>query len=525
MSRYLYMLVFSLILTSPAWPQSAPLYRITVVERTVKSVNYQYRNGPTEIDFRGTVLLPEAKGDATVESKSGRTEVAARFNHLPAPGRFGGEYLAYVLWAITPDGHPKNLGEIVPGSSDKAKTNVTTDLQAFGMIVTAEPYAAVRQPSDVVVMENEIRPDTIGTIEPVEARYELMPRHGYTYDKPANPGAAEDQGPKVSMNEYEIRLELYQAQNAVQIAHASDAGQYAGDLLNKAQAQLQKARTLHDQKADKSLVISAAREAAQTAEDARLIGDQRAKDAEIAKARSDAERERQLRASAEDDAKQARMEAQQAKTEAQAAVTQAEQAQAAANADRAQTEETRQDSLPQVPPTPVTTPAASSIISSTMPPAPDNRAPLELRAKLAQSLNGLFASQDTPRGLVASIPASDFREGQPAASVTARLAQLAVLVKAHPGLTVEVDGNCDSESADAERIAFERAEGVRDALVRAGLPSSFIQARAMGNSRPIGPNTSAQSREANRRTEIVISGAAIGNTAVWDRSYSILPKN
>lgn len=249
MGRHLAVLaILGCSLTVSAWPQNVPLYRITVVERTLKAVNYQYRNGPTAIDFRGTVLLPDSKGDATVESKSGRTEIDAHFGHLPAPSRFGNEYLTYVLWAITPEGHPKNLGEIVPGSSDKANTKVTTDLQSFGMIVTAEPYAAVRQPSDVVVMENEIRPDTIGSIKPIEVRYELMPRHAYTYDKSLSRVAAGNETPMVSMSEYETLLELYQAQNAVQIAQASGAAEYAGDVLGKAESQLQNAQQLHASK-------------------------------------------------------------------------------------------------------------------------------------------------------------------------------------------------------------------------------------------------------------------------------------
>ncbi len=184
--------IFALNLMPAGWGQSVPLYRVTVVERTVKAVNYQYRSGPTGLDFHGTVLLPESKGNATVESKAGRTEIDAHFSHLQSPARFGGEYLTYVLWAITPEGQPKNLGEIISGSSDKAHTTVTTDLQAFGLIVTAEPYATVREPSGCGgAGEREIRPDTIGSIEPVQVRYELMPRHGYTYNKPADVNAVE----------------------------------------------------------------------------------------------------------------------------------------------------------------------------------------------------------------------------------------------------------------------------------------------------------------------------------------------
>jgi hypothetical protein len=128
---------------------NVPIYRVTVVQRSVEAINYQYRAGPTKIDFRGTVLLPKAKGDATVESRRGRTEIDAKIDNVEESQRFGREYLTYVLWAITPEGRPHNLGEIVPGPSNKAKLRVTTDLQAFGLIVTAEPHFAVTIPSTV----------------------------------------------------------------------------------------------------------------------------------------------------------------------------------------------------------------------------------------------------------------------------------------------------------------------------------------------------------------------------------------
>src|SRR5271170_2907583 len=168
----------------PTQSGPAPIYHVTVTERTVKAINYQYRNGPTMIDFRGTVLMPKAKGEATVESKQGRSEIDVRFDNLLEPSRFGREYLTYVLWALTPDGRPHNIGEVVANGSDKAHLRVTTDYQAFAMIVTAEPYSAVRLPSDVVILENQVRPDTIGKIEQVTARYELLPRGQYSWQIP-----------------------------------------------------------------------------------------------------------------------------------------------------------------------------------------------------------------------------------------------------------------------------------------------------------------------------------------------------
>lgn len=178
---------------------SAPIYRVTVVERTMKAINYQYRNGPTNIDFRGTVLLPKAKGEAIVESRQGRTEIDAKFENLTTPQAFGREYMTYVLWAITPEGRPRAIAEIVPNSSNKASVRVTTDLQAFGLMITAEPYSAVHQPSDVVVAENAIREDTVGKIEQIDAKYELMPRGHYTWQVSDALNAELANAPKVSM--------------------------------------------------------------------------------------------------------------------------------------------------------------------------------------------------------------------------------------------------------------------------------------------------------------------------------------
>ena len=58
---------------------------------------------------------------------------------------------------------------------------MTTELQVFGLVVTAEPYFAVSRPSDVVVMENVVRPDTVGKIEVIDAKYELLQRGQYQH--------------------------------------------------------------------------------------------------------------------------------------------------------------------------------------------------------------------------------------------------------------------------------------------------------------------------------------------------------
>jgi hypothetical protein len=250
--------------------EAAPIYRIRVVGRTTKAVNYRRDGSSTPIDFRGTVLLPEAEGSARVKANKGSTEVRAKFKKLPAPTRFGLEYLTYVLWAITPEGRAINMGEILTDNDFEGKLNVTSDLQAFAMIVTAEPYFSVTQPSDVVVMENAVNKNTVGRIELVDANYELLKRGEYSYDTAA---AQADTGTreKLPMDRYEALVAVYQAQNAVQIAESLGAQQHAAETLAKAQQLLLTSRQLYDRKSDTRTIIQTARQAAQTAEDARLI--------------------------------------------------------------------------------------------------------------------------------------------------------------------------------------------------------------------------------------------------------------
>lgn len=249
----------------------APIYRVTVVQRSLPAVNYGHRSEPTKIDFRGTVLAPAAHGSATVESKVGAVTIHAKLAGLDSPAKFGPQYLTYVLWAISPEGQTERLGEVITNHSDDAKLEVSTSLQTFGLLVTAEPYFAVSKPGPVVVMENVLRPDTIGTSEPVSAKYELLPRvETYTVNLPP-PGAAPAGGAMVSQREYEAVLALYQAQNAIQIARAEGVDGRARETLQKAEHLEQEAEQIPNRKANSERVISLARQAAQTAEDARNI--------------------------------------------------------------------------------------------------------------------------------------------------------------------------------------------------------------------------------------------------------------
>jgi outer membrane protein OmpA-like peptidoglycan-associated protein len=242
---------------------ATPIYRITVVERTTKAINYNHRSGSTKIDFRGTALLPDARGEATVESKQGVIKIDARMEKLQPATKFGPEYLTYVMWAITPEGRATNVGEVLL-DGDKTKLDATTELQSFGLIVTAEPYFAVTQPSDVVVMENFVRHDTSGTIEELDAKYELLQRGQYTLN--VNPSEIKP----VQLNS-KVPLELYEARNAVQIARWTGAETYAPGTLKRAVQDLENAEGYLTGKAGRKPIGTVAREAVQMAEDARII--------------------------------------------------------------------------------------------------------------------------------------------------------------------------------------------------------------------------------------------------------------
>jgi outer membrane protein OmpA-like peptidoglycan-associated protein len=493
--------VLAILSTSVAGAQQVPIYQITVTERTVKAVNYQYRNGPTRLDFRGTVLLPYAKGEAVVESKAGRTDVQVKFDRLEAPTRFGSEYLTYVLWAITSEGHAKNLGEVLPDGGDHAQLQVTSDLQAFGMIVTAEPYSAVRQPSDVVVMENEIRPDTVGRIETIQAKYELLPRGQYTYVKPSELRPPE--GPKVSMAQYESMVELYQAQNAVQIAQSQGADRYAAETFSKAEELLGQAQQMQARKAGRSEVVAIARQAAQTAEDARMIALKRKQDADLAAAQQAAKEAEAGRIAAERSAQQARIEASAERARLEEA-----------SADRAAAAAVATEPAPPPPPAaapePVTVPSRRS----------DEGSRRDMRISLLRELNTILAATDSPRGLVVTLPDGSFRNAELDEPSAARVSRLATAL-AQRGMTVRVEGYMDAPDVTADDLSYRRAAAVRMALVRNGLAPGLVTAQGLGGARPLVSNASPGGRMQNRRVEIVITGESIGTIPSWDRTYSL----
>lgn len=490
--------------------RNVPIYQVTVIQRTVKAINYEYRSGPTGIDFTGTVLLPHSKGDAIVESKQGRTEIEAHIEGLKSPQQFGRDYLTYVLWAITPDGRPHNLAEIVPSHSDKATLRATTDLQAFALIVTAEPYSAVRQPSDVVVLENQVRPDTIGTIEEVNAKYDLLRRGPSTVQAPG--GAVAPNGPNVSTHEFEALTELYEAQSAVNMAAGAQGDKYAPEIFARAQTMLQNAQQLHASKADYRRVVQSAREAAQTAEDARLIAERRTQEAELqAKAAELSAAQAQL-AAAETARKSEAERAQAALATAQEAQAQAADAQAEADRRAREAAEAQARAAQE-------SAARARVEAQSKAPSVTDQRQRTLRATLLVTLKQTLPTLDTGRGLVVTLPDSAFRGGALRDEFSKPVMQVAATLAAQPGLHVAVQGY--SDRGDQESVCQERADSVRRILEMAGMGRGTVSAEALGDSRPLTSNSTEQGRLQNRRVEMVISGAPIGNLPTWEHPQTL----
>jgi outer membrane protein OmpA-like peptidoglycan-associated protein len=485
----------------------APVIQINVT-RTIQAVNYMAK-GSTRIDFRGTALLPQATGQAKVEAKNGAVSINANFDNLSGAGQFGAAYLTYVLWAITPEGRANNLGQLVL-DGQKSKVQVTTRLQTFGLIVTAEPYYAVSFPSDEVVLENIVRADTKGQIDAVDAKYELLQRSRY---KDLNLAPIDD--------DPTVPLDLLQARNAKRIAQLRGADKYAADSWGKASDALTRAEDYETRKQKKS-VPSAARDAVQSYEDAITISVKRQDDERLAKereagaqreaqAKSEQEAEAQRRALAEK--QQAEAEKQQAEAEKQkmqAELAAAKEAQARAEAQKAQADAEKAQAEAQAKQQDAQAQAEREKEAAEK----AEREKQELRATLLAQFNKILETRDSPRGLVVNLGDVLFATAKYDLRPEARerLAKLSGIVLAHPGLNLTVEGHTDNVGSDAfnQTLSEQRAQSVRQYLIDQGLDAGTITAQGFGKTMPVADNSTAEGRQKNRRVEIIVSGEVIG---------------
>lgn len=449
------------------------LFRVKVVQRDLDAVNYLHRSGSTSISFKGTQLMPFAKGAAKVTSERGGIHISARFQGLTPANGFGPEYLTYVLWAITPDGRPNNLGEVLP-ANNKNNIDVTTALQSFGLIVTAEPYFSVTQPSDVVVLQNVFNDKTNGVLEKVNAHYLLLPRGTY----------AQTEGSKTVLNpitrDEKSPLELYQANNAIRIAQMAGADKYAPDIMKEAMQDLQNASDIDsNKKSDRRMEITFARQAVQRAEDARIVtlrkqAAERQYDAEVAR-------------------RNAQMQAQQSQLDAE----RSQAAQAQADADRARAEADAAEARAR---------AAEATKSAT-----DANA---VRERLRSQLNSVLATSESARGLIVNMSDVLFDTGRYTLKTGTQisLAKVSGILQAYPGLKLQVEGYTDSVGSDEynQKLSENRADAVRDFLVTQGVQPDNITATGYGKAKPVADNATSSGRAQNRRVNLVVSGDAIG---------------
>ena len=492
----------------------------TTVSRTIKAMHYRIQGGSTNVSFHGTELSQRAAGEAKVEGKKVNFAIEAKFQGFEDATKFGLEYLTYVMWAVSPEGRPVNLGEVSLDHHGNAQLKAFTDMQTFGMIVTAEPYFAVSQPGNMVVAESSFISGA--ATENIDAKYELVTRGTYSSTNTRINDAIFGIDPKTP-------LELFEARNAMRIAHIASGDKYASSIITKASQQLLHAEELYRQKAKKEAVEAAAKEATETCEEARLMAvkqkaeeeAQAAAAAREAKARADAEAEAKRRADAEAaraQAEQARIQAEQAKAEAERMKQEAlaaaqEAARQKEAAEKAKAEAVAQQQALAAEADKAKAAAAQS--DALRQQAEQEKA--ELRARLLQQLNSILATRDSARGLIANMSDVLFRSGsfELLPGARERLAKVSGIILAYPSLHVSVEGHTDSVGGDEynQTLSERRAQAVRDYFVQQGVSSNSVEAHGFGKTEPIASNDTSEGRAQNRRVELVLSGDAIGNSS------------
>jgi len=460
-------------------------YKVRAVQQDIDCINYLHRSGSTDIKFVGTSLLPGAEGKATVKSERGGITIDAEFKGLTPANGFGPKFLTYVLWAISPDGRPNNLGEVLPAGT-KNNIHVTTALQSFGLIVTAEPYFSVSTPSDLIVLKNVATDNTNGVLEKVTAHATLFP-HGM-YD--AETDGSHSVGHPITRNEHSP-LELYEAYNAVAFAQATGSEKYSPEIFAKATQDLQNAADMDQNKhRDEKMEITYAREAVERAEDARV-------DTLRKKA---AERQRNTEI-AKNDAQQQAAQSQLQAEQAQLAAAQAEAAKQQADAARAEAE--AQAALAKAQAAAANQQAASATENAE-----------QVREKLREQLNTVLATTESARGLIVNMSDVLFDTGKYTLKTGTQisLAKVAGILEAYPGLKVQVEGYTDSVGGDAynQTLSENRANAVMNFLVSQGVNQANITAQGYGKADPVADNSTAAGRAQNRRVNLVVSGAEIG---------------
>lgn len=472
--------------------QLAVLYELRPTLANIRVFSYAAMDGNVELRMEPTELASGASGELRVRSRTSYNEIDLRVKNLPTPQAVGPEYLTYVVWTISPAGIGTNLGELSLERGE-GRLRTQTDLQSFGLIVSAEPYFAATMPSDSIVLENAPDPSQKRTpaVSAVEGRF--MPRGQYKV-------GAELGEVKPFTFEPGVPLDVYQARNALLVGKRTGTDRFVSEAYTAAQTLLGRAEELYHG-GDAKAATAVAREAVQAIGDAVKLSIER-QDKLRSELISRAADDRVRRASSmAEDAERRMQDAQRKQQEAEAAAREAQaKRQQAEDEMRLAVEERRRAQQEAI--------EARQIAQKLV------QEQRQLRDLLVERLNQVLETEDTERGLVVRLSDILFDPGRFTLKTDTRvlLARIAGILSWAPGIQVQVEGHTDN-TGDAGRnqtLSEQRAAAVENFLVQQGMPASNLSSMGYGESRPIAANDSRAGREKNRRVELVLSGEMIG---------------
>jgi outer membrane protein OmpA-like peptidoglycan-associated protein len=514
--RFISLLFIALMATAAFVHAQSDMPRQTV------AITYPLDQSVT-VKFRGTTRLPRLTGEAKVRRAGRRgTRVELSIDNLPRANELGGVYTTYVLWAISPEGRVDNMGEIKRGGSFivSSKLDVTTPLQTFALIVTAEPHFMVRGPSRMVVLEN-LPPQKPGDADIATVNVQYL---GNTSDY-----FNDARVPDVPDSDYlKTPVSLLGARQAVNLARYAGATRDAADELKEAQdalAQAENAWRLRQPEADIDAAarraISLGVRAEEVAEGGKAARqrreeiarrDEAVRDAEenastatkqIADLRTALEREQRARELAERDAVNATQQARDLRTEVarlrdEIQTIRAEGEEAKVKLARIEGERAAEEARK----------AGEQRVEQQRASA----------ATLKQTLARYGAVRETNRGLVLVLPESFWtsaRASDLSAAALAKLEPLAALLANNPDYQIVIEAYTDNRGDEGilQQLTQDRARILAERFVNAGIDGARIQANGMGTANPVAPNTNPNSRLRNRRTEIILVPASAPTSA------------
>ena len=482
--------------------------------RTTIAITYPL-DQTIEVPFHGTTRLPRLKGSAKVRRQGRRgTRVELNIDNLPRAYELGGVYTTYVLWAISPDGHVDNLGEIKRSGSGliDSKIDVTTPLQTFALVVTAEPHFLVHSPSRMVVMEN-MAPVLIRDAQAETSKIQYI---GNTSDYFRDPNV-----PQIAETDFrEIPVALLGARQAVNLARYAGAERDAPNELRAAQADLEQAESAQRMRQPEREIDILARQAISSgakAEDMALVrrasrerreeierrdvavrkAEENAETAnqEITRLKAELDNERHARELAERDSLSATEQLRDARTEI--ARLREEMQTVRADSEDAKVKLARIEGEKQ----------AEEARRASDKRGADQRAAAET---LKQTLARFGTVRDNNRGTTLVLSESIWanpRSASLVAAAAAKLDQIGALLANNPDYQISIESFTDNrgEEGALQQLTQDRARVLSERLAGSGVDVTRIQASGLGGSNPIAPNTTVASRAKNRRTEITLS--------------------